>query len=467
MRILLVEDEDRSVRDAVQSIEREIVNPTVTTASSRDEALAILHSETFDLVLCDIRLPPHPDSADVQEVHGLSVHAACRAVIPGTPLIFLTGFATSRNTRGQLAHGEVATVYGVEGHPLVDLVDKDDPADLEAKLSALNEGFARVQAVEISGIEPPNETFRRAVGLYAVGLGHTRAEVALSPGLSGASVGRVLLAGVEETPAAIFMKTSATASAGDEFRRYRQYVSNRLAPGLFAPTHEPMSAGLGGYSALVSTLADGTQSLFELLTSSPEAGGAVVGRLRSGLRPWTDSPRGQRNTSLRGLRTLRLPDERLHGSGEATALAAEVETLEVEMKELICHGDLHGENVLIDPDGRPVLIDFGDTGPGPAPLDPVTLEFSLLFHRAGPARQLGDLDWDEWPDITKFVGQSPLGPFVRATRQWAREIATEDEILACAYAHALRQIKYDDVDDSLAISVAGACARALSRRGAI
>lgn len=466
VKVLLVEDEDRSVRDAIESIEREIAGVTVVTVRSRDEALAVLRDDTFDLVLCDIRLPPHHDSADVQEAHGLSVHAACRANSPGTPLIFLTGFSTSRETRGQLARGGVATIFGIEGHPLVDLVDKDDPVGLEAKLSALNAGFARVQSVEVSGIEPPNETFRRAVGLYAMSTGHSRAEVVLSPGLSGACVGRVRLTGDGETPATIFLKTSTNAEAADEFERYRQHVSNRLSPGYFAPTHEPMFAGLGAASALVSTLADGTISLFELLIRRPEECGKVVDRLRVGLRPWTDSPRTSKAVTLGDLRRLRLPDERVRECAEATALASEVDLLEVEMRELICHGDLHGENVLVDPDGRPVLIDFGDAGPGFAPLDPVTLELSLLFHRAGPARRLarlGGLRWEEWPDVEAFCAQSPLEPFVRATREWAHEIATSDEIMACAYAHSLRQIKYSDVDHSLAIAVAGAAARSMNQ----
>ena len=461
MKVLLVDDEDRSIREAIVSINREIPDVQLVTARSRDDAIAALTASSFDLVLCDIRIPPHADSADVQEAHGLSVHAACRSGCPGTPLIFLTGFATSRETRGQLAQGGVGTIYGVEGLPFVDLVDKDDPPALEARLSVLNAGFLRLRAVDISGVDPPDETFERAVALYALSLGHSRAEVSLAPGQSGAKVGRVRLSGEGETPAAIFLKTITHKKAADEYRRYRQHVSNRLAPGYFAPTHEPISAGLAGNSAIVSTLADGTNSLFNLALKSPELAEEIVGRLREGLRPWTDSPRASTRMTLGALRRARLSDDRLSRSAQASALASEVEDSEVEITELICHGDLHGENVLVDPDGRPVLIDFGDTGPGCSAVDPVTLELSLLFHPAGPARilpELAGLNWSDWPDLDSFATGSPLEPFVRATRAWAHEIATDTEIFAHAYAHSMRQIKYPDIDQTLAVAIAAAAA---------
>ncbi|WP_435769895.1 response regulator [Nocardioides sp. SYSU DS0651] len=462
MKILLVEDEERSVRDAMESIEREVPDAEVTVAGSRDDALAALDRGDFDLILCDIRLPPHGDSADIQEVHGLSVQAAIRRSCPGTPVIFLTGFATSRDTRSQLSLGGVDRVFGVERYPLVDLVDKDDPVALESKLAELAAGLKRVLSVGISGGEAAPAAFRRAVGLYALSTGHDSAEVTLLAGASGAAVGRVRLAGVRQTPAAIFLKTTDHRKAEDEYTRYRQHVSNRLAPGFFAPTHEPVSGSLGRFSAIVSTLADGDKSLFDLVAAVPETGPDLVHRLQAGIRPWTSPSRGRMTTTLGDLRRRGLTDERLRHSRAAVDLASKVERIEVEVGEVICHGDLHGENVLVDLDGRPVLIDFADTGPGPAPLDPITLELSLLFHPHGPARQSErPLNWADWPDVDAFAAGSAFEPFIRATRAWAYELGTEAEVMACAYAHALRQVKYDDVDSGMAVAIASAAARRL------
>lgn len=464
MKILLVEDEERSARDAIDSIEKEVRNAEVTVARSRDDALAALHLGDFDVILCDIRLPPHGDSADIQEVHGLSVQAASRSTCPGTPLIFLTGFATSRETRRQLSSGGLDTVFGIERYPLVVLVDKDDPVALETQLADLNAGLERLRSVEMVGVDTASDAFRRAVSLYALGSGHERADVTLLTGASGAIVGRVRLTGAGQTPAAIFLKVTDHAKADDEYRRYRQHVSNRLAPGFFAPTHEPMSGSLGRSSAIVSTLADGTQSLFDLVSAERASGSDIVHRLRMATSPWTASPRGRMTTTLGDLRRRRLSDERLHRSSPATALAAEVERIEVEIGESICHGDLHGENVLVDLDGRPVLIDFGDTGPGPTPLDPVILELSLLFHPLGPARRPEHrLNWPDWPDVDAFAAGSFFEPFIRETRAWAYELGTHAEVMACAYAHAIRQVRYLDVDSATAVAIAGAAARCIER----
>ena len=125
-------------------------------------------------------------------------------------------------------------MFGIDRYPLVDLVDKDDPVLLEAKLAELSAGLQRVLSVEVTGGDFAPDPFVRAASLYALSSGHASAEVALATGASGAAVGRVRLAGVGQTPAAIFLKTTQHMKAKEEFGRYRQHVSNRLAPGFFA-----------------------------------------------------------------------------------------------------------------------------------------------------------------------------------------------------------------------------------------
>jgi aminoglycoside phosphotransferase (APT) family kinase protein len=120
------------------------------------------------------------------------------------------------------------------------------------------------------------------------------------------------------------------------------------------------------------------------------------------------------------------------------------------------HGDLHGGNVLLSEDRAAVLIDYGDVEDGPASLDPVTLELSLLFHKQGvpladwpsadQARQWGDLN-------TYFVG-CPAASFIRACRAWAgRAGAGQREEAAVAYSYLVRQPKYDDTNKELILSM--------------
>ena len=184
----------------------------------------------------------------------------------------------------------------------------------------------------------------------------------------------------------------------------------------------------------------------------------MVEHLKSGLRPWTESARRTVSSTLGDLRRVRLSDARLAGSPAASRLAERGDGFEVDLRELICHGDLHGENVLVPAESdRPVLIDFGDTGPGLAATDPVTLELSILFHRNGPARdaQHGTgLNWADWADLDRFAAGAPMEAFIRAVRSWALEVASNEEVLAFAYAHSLRQVKYSDVNQDLAMQIA-------------
>ena len=66
----------------------------------------------------------------------------------------------------------------------------------------------------------------------------------------------------------------------------------------------------------------------------------------------------------------------------------EVERRQVQTRWCCVHGDLHGANVLARKDGECVIIDFGDVGDGPASLDPITLELSLLFHTSRPSSRV-------------------------------------------------------------------------------
>ncbi|HSV86298.1 MAG TPA: phosphotransferase [Levilinea sp.] len=49
----------------------------------------------------------------------------------------------------------------------------------------------------------------------------------------------------------------------------------------------------------------------------------------------------------------------------------------------VCHGDLHGDNLLVDHNGVPWVIDFERTGQGPALADFVELEVDILNRLAG------------------------------------------------------------------------------------
>jgi len=458
MKVLLVEDEDRSVRQIMPRIERAAPGCVVTTVMCRDDAIDAITSDEFDLIVCDVRIPPTRASADISESHGLLVSATARQSVPGTPVIFLTAFSTGRDTRTQLATGATHQAFGIANYPMAFLCEKDDLDEIEARISTINNSIESLASdCNIVDSDVSDSMFLRAVHSYARQIGHRTVTIRSAGGLSGATTGRVRLVADSGDEANVFMKVVPTATALSEYGQFNLYVLNRIQPGYSAPFIPPMLAGLRGKAALISTLAnDRCLPLFELLRERPHEAAAAVHKLKEATKPWWHA--GQPETvSLTELRQRRLPDRAAAAAGISWMYLEQEATLQVPIKTSVAHGDLHGDNVFVDQSGRPIMIDFGDVGPALAPLDPVTLELSILFHPNGPARdtQWGQkVDGGTWSDAETFASESPFAEFILACRSWAMETDTAESVHAVAYAHALRQVKYADGPTMLAEAIA-------------
>ena len=80
-RILVADDED-IIRNTIADVLTR-TGALVVTARDGDEAVAMIHSQSFDLVLSDIKMPYR---------NGYEVFAAARAVNKACPVILITGF---------------------------------------------------------------------------------------------------------------------------------------------------------------------------------------------------------------------------------------------------------------------------------------------------------------------------------------------------------------------------------------
>lgn len=467
MRILLVEDEDRSIRQVVPRIERAAPGCDLVVAMCRDDAIKSILNDEFDLIICDVRIPPTMASADISESHGLVVSATARRAAPGTPVIFLTAFSTGRDTRTQLSTGSTHMAFGIESYPMAFLCEKGDLDEIEARISTVNNAIESLETdCNIVESDVSDEMFLRAVRSYARQIGHRNVTIRSTGGLSGAVTGRVTLTSDSGDTASVFMKVASNAVAVHEYDQFNQYVPNRIQPGYSAPFIPPTLAGLRTKAALISTLADERcLPLFELLRQRPADAADAVRRLQEATASWWQ--RGNPTTVTLGeLRKRRLTDGDAAAAGLSLARLEDDETLDVQVKTSISHGDLHGDNIFMDQSGRPIMIDFGDVGPGSAPLDPVTLELSILFHPHGPAR---DTDWGQnidggmWNEVEKFADGSPFEEFILACRSWAMQSDTPDSVYAVAYAHTLRQMKYPDSAKALAEAIAASARSMLPR----
>ncbi|MBO6575704.1 MAG: phosphotransferase [Rhodothermales bacterium] len=167
-----------------------------------------------------------------------------------------------------------------------------------------------------------------------------------------------------------------------------------------------------------------------------------------------------REVSIADIRECAIPMARFQGLAKTYLQDCEWERFEKERflgRRGIQHGDLHPANVLLI-DERPLLIDY-ERYESSALLctDPVTLEFSLLFH-PDAVRWRGDWPSEEqaaeWHDINTYTRNCPAAEFVIACREWA--YATEEDpraVAASVYAYACRQLRYPKTDKALAIAL--------------
>lgn len=462
MKILLVEDEGRSARQTRDSIERSAPGADVTVADCRDSALELIANDDFDLIVCDVKIPPTANSADVNEKHGLSVQAEARACCPGTPTIFLTGFAPEIDVRRQLSRGGVGVIFGLDAYPLTQLIEKDEVEELERAIAELH---VAEQSLTNGCFIPPepavDEMLARAVRMYARTTAHSSAQLTSTTGLSGARTCIVELESEAGSPASVFIKVLPRDEALAEFDKYSRFVPNRLAPGTFAPVLPPVETGLRKDAALVSTLAaPGSESLFRRMGNDPSSAARAVDGLAEALAPWRLSSTVLQ-VPLSDLRREFVSDDRLHELGVDPADLAALEAATVAMTSAIAHGDLHGENVLVGAENRPLLIDFGDAGVAHAVTDPVVLEASLLFHRNGPLRENDRLrrgGINCWLDLEWLCQDNPLEEVIRATRRWSDSVDTRQATAAMLYAHTIRQIKYGEIEKEQLLGLAVACA---------
>lgn len=464
MRVLLVEDEEAMIQTLRGQLET-VCDADVTVARSRDSALSVLNADHhFDLVVCDLRIPTQDGSLDVAEEHGLRVHEEVVSMHPGTFSRFLSGFVNLDNVGRRLSQGATEDVFATgKQWPLVEQHRKSElPAFLEwAK--ELSSALADLEQVEID-LSPDvaiDDYQLRTLRIYARQLSGSRIVASALGGLSGARVLRIeIFDDTNSSQGLVVAKVDLLDKVKDEVHRYRRFVVSRQGIGSFAPLAGQVLHGCGRFgAALYSLAANGYTNLFQRVQAGDLAGRDAVMRLADFHENWKGDVR-ESSQSVGALRSVNIADEvfqpwqtRLNAQR-----TAQVESLSVTLGDSIQHGDLHGLNVLVAADGSPLTIDYGDLGKHPEALDPVTLELSFLFHADRP--DLGN--WpslehaSQWFDLEAYAQASPIADVVQACREWALAVVNPQQLAAVVYAHAARQLKYDDTDKDLAIEIAKA-----------
>ena len=463
MRILLIEDEKATIQQIQGHLEREC-NALVQIAGSRNTALELLQGDNhYDLIVCDLRIPTQDGAIDVDEKHGLMVHDTARTTHPGTFSRFLSGFVGLENVGNRIATGPAIDVFGTgEQWALINAVEKRRQGSFLNWCVELRERLSVVDSIPVDSLADALGVFEaRTLRIYTSKLNGSRIQVSRLGGLSSSSVYQVQIA--DETSTAIGLvvaKIDLLPRVQEELEKYQRHVAPTLPIGMFAPLAGEVLHGCGRYGAAFYSLASiGYRNLFSLCESDILKAQASIENLRNVHSQWP----GQISVSavsVRDLRNAHLSDYDLAPWLDLLDRDA-VEFAEGITLSLDCsvqHGDLHGLNLLVDDQQQPLIIDYGDVGLHPMSLDPITLEMSLVFHPESP-----DLEgWptveqaSQWFDLHEYAGDSPAFGVVEACRRWSTAIVSNRQLAAVAYAHALRQLRYDGTDKAVAVAIARA-----------
>lgn len=460
MNVLLVEDNDEDATRLIAAVGTVVAFERASSRSSAEDLLD--GSRHYDVVVCDLRIPAQDDGIDRAPQHGLAVQAAAARSLPGTPTIFLTGVAEDNidELGAATSAGAVTDVLG-DGRPvpLVQLFRKDRVLACAQNIIDLAERVAKLDEIVIEGtpelVAQFDECERRAVCLAARQWNGTRATVrALGGGLSGGRTLHVIVSDGQHERASVFLKIDVARRCASERQRYNDFVAGKLSHDAFPYLAYFLDHLLGTKGCLVYKFADDWDgSLFSHLSRGTDEEESVL-MVRALTARWEGMTERRRST-LGQLREAAIAKEdmeaviRAHHS-EPGSLTSRIADAEAQVVDLICypqHGDLHGENVLCTPGGRPTLIDCGDIGSHLAGLDPVTLELSLVFH---PESFLRAGEWPSleaarsWLDIDAYVADCPHSDFVRGCRSWALDVAGESGLRAVAFLYLARQLKYAD-----------------------
>ena len=454
LHVLVVEDDVNFVEELLEIIRALPGESDIRVARSRDQAYEGLDDRFLDLVVLDLRLPTVHGALDANPEHGHAVFNRIRSAAPGTPIFVLTGSSAQDFVPELLKHQQQIDIW-CDGHETGTILfcTKYNIDSCPEILRPIARAIERLSNVEL---DPRGVTLTQAedrlIRIFARKCQGARCAVSeLRGGLSGA---RVMRLGVTNRQGVLVhdavAKLSTHADVRREGDRYDSHVT-RLAPAATPRKLATLEYGAHKLAGIFFGLAEGSdESAFDIARTSRERAKPVVRGVKAAMARWIDGVPETRRT-IGGIRQRLLCDESLDHVRKTFKLGwiRRFEDREIQARWACCHGDLHGNNIFVSP-GGPELIDYDDVGDGPASLDPVTLELSLLFHPDAPGKASAWPSADQakaWGNLDVYLEDCPFPEFVRECRAWALSVAAGNrEVAASAYSYLVRQLKYGDTD---------------------
>jgi CheY-like chemotaxis protein len=460
MRLLIVEDDLNLAEALTDGLEEFLAIGEITLCRSRDAALYAIDHQFYDYAILDLKIPTVDDQLDAETDHGEAVYRQLRDTSPGTPVCIFSAYFTEDFLTDHAQENENVDVWG-SGRPfsMVKMLSKRRLNEISPFISEIEREIQSTDEIEI--IADPHPGFLEKRVLRIFGRRYQAASLVvdkLSGGLSGVQVRRTIVrdrnGNVQLTAAA---KIGSRSEIRKEIANYKRDVV-RLPNGRYSVYVGEVFAGAGSTAGVFYRLIEGFRPLTALLQQDQNRAASVVRNLENALSVWSrDRPHS--SCIVQEIRRRLVSDEDMFLiRGQLTGIDWEsFEQRRIQAKLCCQHGDLHCENVLVEHNDEPIIIDFGRVGETVASVDPVTLELSLIFH---PGCRLRSERWptvahlEHWDDINSFTENCPAALFIRATREWAlASAAGQREIYATAYAFCVRQLKYPDTDVESATTI--------------
>lgn len=465
--VLIVEDDDDYVSEILNILEGLGMPFRAVVAKNRDEARARLDTEFFDFAILDLKIPTGDNTLDLDPEHGKAIFHHARRVTPGTKLLVLTSSPSEDFIADLLTQKHDADIWG-EGAKVdtVEFLRKINIDRAPDNIGKVLNAIHKLDGVELDlrsvNLEIGED---RLVRIFAKRFGAMRCVVSkIGGGRSGAKTLRLQLFDGGGAPIReVVAKLASLDRVQDEDRRYEAHIN--LLNGAVTPRKMAMlEFGAGPIAGLFYQLAQGhDDSLFAVMAKEDARAAAAVAATAAALSDWSTGKPESRRT-IKDVRRCWVSDDKAAELQATYGLnwATDFEARELQTRWCCVHGDLHGENVLVDTGNKIMIIDYGDVEHGAASYDAISLELSAVLQQS----QTNSSAWPteelcrRWHDLDAYLVGCPIPESVRACREWAFKVgAGRREVAACAYTYLLRQLKYADTDKGRILALLeGVCA---------
>lgn len=455
MKVLYVED---NLQQAGAVMARFHPSIEVDLARTRDEALTLISQRNYDLAICDLHIPPVAESiGDVD--HGIAVLTEMRARHPGTPVVGFTAYKTKEVLTLLFDQQRYGDYLGtLQAQQMLRIMEKDELPEFLTFVDELRTEFETLDQIQIVvglGHLGFDDLTNRVLRVYARQRGCSIVHVEpLTGGQSGIPVLKLQLERPDgSSGGSAVARVAEVAAVEEERRRFQQRVSGVLPMGSYAEVTGDVHDGAGNLGGVFYQLAENYRALFDVVVANSEQAAAAVARLHEIEGPWRERAPAL-DVPVRDVRRLLISDDRwagaMHHCGLDAAMSTALEMVQVPIRRATAHGDLHGDNVLVAAEAA--LIDFASVADAPTPLDPVSLELSLLFHPHAPnwsGNWPTESQLENWTDFDAYVVDCPFESFVRACREWSASVRRGNiDVDACVYAYTAAQARFDTSDES-------------------